>query len=73
VGDLAMAKIEAKPLQPTKGDGQKDSEKLPEKRSKPKTLDEARARQSGGTAGQKMSQEGGVPRPGRISLDAEEI
>jgi hypothetical protein len=67
VGDLAMAKVEAKPLQPSKGDGDKEPEKP---RDKPRTVAEAKARMAP-LAGRKMEQEGGVPnqRP-HVSLDA---
>jgi hypothetical protein len=60
-GDLTMAKPEPNP---TKDDGQ-------EKRSKPKTVQEARARlQENRLAGEKMRQEGGVDRRREVaSLD----
>jgi len=68
VGDLAMARVEAKPLQPNKGDGDKEAEKPRERpRERVRTL----AKLPGGIAGPKMQQDGGVPRRGRISPDAE--
>jgi hypothetical protein len=67
VGDLAMAKVEAKPLQPSKGDGDKEPEKPIEK---PRTVAEAKARMAA-LAGRKIDQEGGVPnRRPHIALDA---
>ena len=66
-GDLAMAKVESKPLQPSKGEGDKAPEKP---RDKPRTVAEARARMAP-LAGRKMEQEGGVPnRRPHVSLDA---
>ena len=67
VGDLAMAKVEAKPLQPGKGDGDKEPEKP---RDKPRTVAEAKARMAP-LAGRKIDQDGGVPtRRPHIALDA---
>jgi hypothetical protein len=66
IGDLAMAKVEAKPLQPDKGEGNKEPEKPHER---PRTIREAMARNPA-LAGAKMQQEGGVERRGHIKLDA---
>ncbi|HWN93856.1 MAG TPA: hypothetical protein VNT99_02375 [Methylomirabilota bacterium] len=66
-GDLAMAKVESKPLPPSKGDGDKDAEMA---RPKPRTVAEAKARMAP-LAGRKLDQDGGVPtRRPHISLDA---
>jgi hypothetical protein len=67
VGDLAMAKIETKPLPPKKGDGEQTVEKPLEK---PRTVREAMARNAM-LAGRKVDQEAGVPRRApHIALDA---
>lgn len=68
VGDMAMAKVEAKPLQPSKGDGNQETEKP---RERPRTLREAMTRNPA-LAGRKIQQDGGVERNrgARVSLDA---
>jgi hypothetical protein len=66
IGDLALAKPEPKPLKPSDGTADKAVEKPLDK---PRTVREAMARNPG-LAGQKMQQDGGVPRRARIALDA---
>jgi len=66
IGDLALAKPEPKPLKPSDGAAEKLVEKPLEK---PRTVREARARNPG-LAGEKMQQDGGVPRRAHIALDA---
>jgi hypothetical protein len=68
IGDLALAKVESKPLPPSKGDGDKNSDSPPP--PKPRTVAEAKARMAP-LAGRKMDQAGGVPNQrAHIALDA---
>jgi len=64
IGDLALAKPQPKPLEPIKSEGERVAEKP---REKPRTLREAMQRNPT-LAGQKIQQEGGVPRRAHIAM-----